>query len=72
MISTILIIYSILAILVGIVSFVYAISEGESTGCAVFCSVIMGIIAPVIGIFLLIIWLLTIIIPCATAIYLFG
>lgn len=70
MISTILIIYSILAILVGIVSFVYAMSDGESAGCAVFCSVIMGITAPVIGIFL--IWLLPIIIPCTTAIYLFG
>lgn len=72
MISTILIIYSILAILFGISTFVYAIGDGESTGCSVFCAVIMGIIGPVVGIFLLIIWLLPIIIPCATAIYLFG
>ena len=72
MISTILIIYSILAVLVGIGTFAYTMSNDESIGCSIFCSIIMGIICPAIVILLFIIWLLPIIIPCATAIYIWG
>lgn len=74
MLTVILIIYSLAAIVTGIMAF-GSICDGNYDivlGPAIIISLLAGAILPLIGIALIIISLLPIIIPCVTAIYLFG
>lgn len=72
MITAILIIYSILAIVIGLFNFMAAISEDVETWMAVLVGLLTGALMPIVIAIILIISLLPIIIPCATLIYLFG
>lgn len=75
MLTIILISYSLAAIVTGIITFCYIICDGNYDivlGPAIFISLLAGAILPLIGTALIILSLLPIIIPCATAIYLFG
>jgi len=73
MLAIILIIYSLAAIVTGIMAFCSICDECNiDLGSAIFISLLTGAILPLIVIALIIISLLPIIIPCATAIYIFG
>lgn len=72
MTSIILITYSILAILIGFFSFIYSFGEGDDLKVSIVIGLTCGAIMPVVIIGVIILWLLPIVIPCATAIYLFG
>lgn len=72
MTTFIVISYFIITIITGILGFLYYMSEGESFKCSLCCSIIGAILIPPVGLLLLIIYLLPIIIPCATAIYIWG
>ena len=72
MITFLVISYIIITIITGIVAFLYCMSNNDSFGCALVCSIIGALIIPPIGLILLVIYLLPIIIPCATAIYIWG
>ena len=74
MLTVILIIYSIAAIVTGIMTFCTICDDcfDVPLGLAIFMSLLTGAILPLIFIALIIVSLLPIIIPCATLIYLFG
>lgn len=73
MLTIILITYSILAILVGLYSFIYSFGECcDDLKVSILTGLVCGAIMPIVIISVIIVWLLPIIIPCATAIYLFG
>lgn len=74
MLTFILISYSIMAIVTGIMTFGSICSDCADVDLwiAIILSLLTGAILPIIVALLLIISLLPIIIPCATLIYLFG
>lgn len=72
MITIALITYSIMAIVIGLFSFMYAITEDLELRLAVLTGLLTGAIMPFVIAFVIGILLLPIIIPCATAIYIFG
>ena len=73
MITAALITYSIMAIIIGLFSFMYALTEeAEPWVAAALFGLLAGAILPFVIVFFIVIALLPIIIPCATAIYIFG
>ena len=72
MITVALITYSIMAILIGLFSFMYAITEDLELMVAILAGLLTGAVMPFVIVFVVGVLLLPIIIPCLTAIYIFG
>jgi hypothetical protein len=72
MTTFIVISYIIITIITGILGFLHYMNNNEPFGCSLVCSIIGALLIPPLGLILLIVYLLPIIIPCATAIYIWG